>query len=282
MLKAMLKLFALVVLAAALGLWMFWQTKSPSHDRDWQALYERLPSVSQAGGAYRLRDVRNWRYAPDGTPEAAWVDVTLDPDDLVTVSLVVEPFGNIRAVAHTMLAFEFGDGSAYVASVEARREVGEDYGGLKAGIVPMHEYMFVWATERDMYANSTYFTGDDLYFFPLSIPDESMKSVLIAMLEETAALEAKPRWYNTFLSNCTNVLARAINRKTPGAVPWNKAWYLPGYAAEFLFDQGLITSEGSFAELRERSYITPLVPGVYVNKTPAAFSRALRVRMRGR
>ncbi|MGR3514868.1 MAG: lipoprotein N-acyltransferase Lnb domain-containing protein [Paracoccaceae bacterium] len=272
--KVVLLCFGLLVVLAA-GLWLNWQIATPSHDRNWQTLYARQPTVEQNGDLYEVTQVRNWTYGEAGETQE-WMTVTLDPDQLTRVYFIEEPFGDIRAIAHTMLAFEFADGSAYVASVEARREVGEGFGGLKAGILPMHEYLVYWTTERDMYGNSTFFTGDDLYLFPLDLPPEAAKAVLLGMLAETETLETTPRWYNTFFSNCTNVLARAVNSVAEAAVPWDLAWYLPGYAAEFLYDQGVIAGEGSFAEVRAASHLTPRVAPAYDITDPVAFSRAIR------
>lgn len=268
-----------LILLAAAGLWLNWQWHTPSHDRDWQPLYATLPGVERQGDAYHVTGVRNWSYGNDGSTAPGWIDVTLDPAELVNVYFIVEPFGSMEAVAHTMLAFEFADGAGYVASVEARREVGEAYGGLKAGILPMHEYMFIWATERDMYANSTFYPGDALHLYRLNIPDSAKRAVLTAMLDETAALKAEPRFYNTFLSNCTNVLARAVNRVSPGSVPWDTSWYLPGYAAGFLHEQGMIKAADGFEALQQQSLITPFVEELYGIEDPGDFAVALRGRL---
>ncbi|MDJ0640806.1 MAG: DUF4105 domain-containing protein [Paracoccaceae bacterium] len=276
MVRVLWKTALVLAVVSVVGLWLNWQFSAPSHDRSWQPLYARLPMVEKVGDGYRLTDIRNWSYQETGTGSPAWVETVIDPKSLKSVYFVVEPFGENPAVAHTMLSFEFVDGSAYVASVEARREEGEVYGGLKAGVWPMHEYMFVWTTERDMYANTTFVAGDDLYVYELDLSPQAAEAVLVAMLEETADVAAKPRWYNTFFSNCTNVLARAVNAQTPDAVPWNIAWYLPGYAAEFLYDQGFIKGAGPFAELQAKAYLTPRVAAAYANVDPIAFSKALR------
>lgn len=278
--RALLSIVVLILSAAA-GFWINWQIAAPSHVRNWQLLYASLPKVSEDSGRYTVSNIRDWTYAADGPPTPSWTEATLDPAELERVWFIVEPFGEIKAIAHTMLSFEFADGSAYVASVEARREVGEGYGGLKAGILPMHEYMFIWATERDMFANSTFYTGDDLYMYPLELSPEAARAVLVAMLEETDDLSRRPRWYNTFLSNCTNVLAHAVNDRTAGAVPWDPSWYLPGYAAEFLHQQGYIAPDSDFASLEARSHITPHVLSVYGDGAPSGFSRRLRQAWQG-
>ena len=279
MLKYILGLPLALILLAAVGLWLNWQLQTPSHDRDWDPVYSRLATVEQTGQSVTIGNVRDWDYGPDRATTPSWIEVAIDPNALVDVYFVVEPFGSMKAVAHTMLAFEFADGAGYIASVEARREKDEAYGGLRAGVLPMHEYMFVWTTERDMYANSTFYTGDDLHVYRLELSPQAKRAVLLAMLEETASLEETPAFYNTFFSNCTNVLARAVNKVSPGAVPWDSSWYLPGYAAEYLHELGMISAPEGFEALRARSHITPHVEDLYAIEDPVEFAIALRARI---
>lgn len=275
--KRSLFVLPLVLIAVVAGLWLNWQLASPSHDRDWREEYGRLPLVTRDDGVYRLKNIRNWDYAADGTPRRkSWVTATIDPQTVRDVWFLMEPFGEIDAIAHTMLAFEFEDGRAYVASIEARREADETYNAPKAAVLPVFEYMFVWTTERDMLGNSAFAAGDDVYMYRLALAPAQKRAVLQAMLDETAALAAAPRWYNTLFSNCTNVLARTVNRGSPGAVPFDKAWYLPGYADAFLYREGFIAGDGGFAALRSRALVTSSIARHYDVQDPARFSQALR------
>lgn len=276
MIKFLLTLIVLGMLVTA-GLWFNWHMRTPTHTRNWQPIYGTLPNVVQEGDSYRITNVRNWSFGSDKiTTTPDWLDVTLDPAELTDVYFLVKPFGTSDAVAHTMLAFQFADGASYVASVEARRTVGQAYGGLKAGLLPMHEYMFVWATERDMYAFSTFFTDHTLFLYKLDLSDAAKRAVLVAMLEETAALADEPRFYNTFFSNCTNVLARAVNKVSPNALPWHISWHLPGLSPKFLHDRGVITAPSSFENLQQSAHITPIVADLYDIEDPIEFAAALR------
>lgn len=279
----MLRLLTLLLFAvflAAGGLWLNWQLATPSHDRDWRADYDRTVTVTPAGAAFEIGNVRDWSYGADGSvTDATWTSATIDPDTLQAAYFLKEPFGDIEAVAHTMLSFVFEDGSAFVVSVEARRENGEVYQPLKAAILPIFEYVFVWTTERDMFANTHYAAGDDLLVYPLVIPLDQQRAVLTAMIEATADLEKTPRFYNTLFSNCTNVLARTVNAISPGAVPWDKSWHLPGYADAFLFDQGLIGGGTTFAEAQAAADAIPFIPAAYEGQEPEGFPQRIRALM---
>lgn len=277
MIRLLLLLFSLLAVLVIGGLWLNWQLAKPSHDRDWRADYARLPTVTRGSDGVTLNNIRNWSYAPDGTPTVQeWITRKIDPEALTQSYFVVEPFGGYKAIAHTMLAFAFDNGETYVVSIEARREKGEVYDALKAAIFPIFEFMFVWTTERDMYGNSEFMAKDQLYLYPLAIPLSHQKAVLKAMIDETEALVAEPRWYNTLFSNCTNVLARAVNKVAPGALPLDISWVLPGYADEFLYENGFLKDAGSFDKTHDLAHISPLIRANYGIKDPSAFSAALR------
>lgn len=279
---ALIAVLSLLAGAAAI-LGAVWTLSAPSHDRDWMPIHGRVATVAPAGSAVRLGNVRNWSYAPDGTPTGTdWIDVEIDENALVRVWFVMEPFSDNPAIAHTMLSFEFADGAAHVASVEARREVGERYSAIRGALWPSFEYLWVWATERDAYANSTWFTDDRLYLYALDLPPEDARAVLRRVLADTARLAEEPRWYNTLLSNCTNVLARAVNAGGgPRTLAWDISWVLPGYADSFLVDRGYIAAPDGFAAAEAAALITPLIPAAYAETDPAAFARRLRALMGG-
>ena len=266
-----------LVLGAA-GLWANWMLATPSHDREWRADYDRTVTVTGTGGVHEIGNVRDWSYALDGeVTDATWINARIDPETLKAAYFLKEPFGDSDAIAHTMLSFVFEDGSAYVVSVEARREVGETYEPLKAAILPIFEYVFVWTTERDMFANTIFAAGDELYVYPMVIPLDQQRAVLTAMIDATADIEKKPRFYNTLFSNCTNVLARSVNRISPGAVPWHVSWHLTGYSDAFLFEEGILGGGATFEKAQAAAEYTQQVRAVYPSADPAAFSTAVRV-----
>ncbi|WP_420326877.1 DUF4105 domain-containing protein [Mameliella sp.] len=278
----MKRFLLLLPLIAIGGLVLNWQLTPPSHDRDWRADYSRLPGVARSGDTFRIENIRDWDYAEDGSvTRQEWITREIDPDGLSQAYFLVEPFGSIDAIAHTMLVFAFEDGSAYVASIEARREVGEAYSAPKAAVLPIFEYIFVWTTERDMYGNSEFMAGDELFLYPLDIPLAQQQAVLRAVIAETAEIQREPRWYNTLFSNCTNVLARTVNKIAPDAVPFDKAWFLTGYADEFLYAEGFIAPGESFEAVRDAALISPLIRELYDISDPVAFSRAFRERRAG-
>jgi hypothetical protein len=276
-----LRRLALLLALSALLLAGVWVLLPPSHDRDWREDYSRLPRVDFASDQrFTVSGIRNWSYAPDGTvAQKEWITATLDRDDVVALHFVLEPFGAYDAIAHTMLAVELTDGSAYVMSIEARREVGEAYEPLRAALWPTYEYMFVWATERDMYGNSEFWAGDQLYWYPLDLSRDQMWRVIRSLAEGTHDLETRPRWYNTLFANCTNVLARTLNRGTERALPFDISWYLPGYSLRYLHGEGLFPPGKDLEALTAAGHLSPRIAEAYAERDAAAFSRRLRALM---
>ncbi|MEM9343068.1 MAG: DUF4105 domain-containing protein [Pseudomonadota bacterium] len=271
-----LRLLALVVILFA----ALWLVPQPSHDRNWAADHARTSTTTPTIPII-LSDVRDWSYAEDGTvTDESWITAEVDPRNLTRVWFVVEPFTTYEAVAHTMLAFEFTDGTALVASVEARREKGETYQPIRAALMPTFEYLVVWATERDMYANTVYWAKGELFMYPLDLSTEQAQAILGAMLDLTQSVADRPRWYHTFFSNCANVLACTVNDLTPGAVPRSLAWYLPGYADSYLYDLGYIPGD-SFTAAEASANATEAtktaLPG-----PPVAFPTRLRTALNDR
>ena len=175
-----------------------------------------------------------------------------------------------------MLSFEFSDGTALVASVEARREDGETYRALQGALLPSYEYAVIWATEADMYRNTVLSANGALSLYPLELSPEAARAVLTAMLELTAEVAERPRWYNTFFANCANVLARTMNRVSPDAVRLDIAWFLPGYAPRFLHGEGYIGPGDGFETVQAQGAFEETVRAVPLEIGDRAFSRALR------
>ena len=79
------------------------------------------------------------------------------------------------------------------------------------------------------------------------------------LAEASQQLETRPRFYNTFTSNCTNELAKVANLAQPGAIPPHIALILPGYSDNLLYDLGFIPNEAPLDTVRQRYAITDTV-----------------------
>jgi len=255
MLKKKVILFGFLLLV--LGTLLFFITRTPSHERNWTDDHRVLPQAEVRDEAVTLYGVRNWQYSKEEPVSKEWIDeVVLDPREITAVWFVLEPFAQFEAVGHSFLSFEFSNGEAYSFSVEARREVGEDYSSI-AGVFPKYELIYTWGTERDFITRRLVMLDHPVHFYKLKLSPEDSGGLFKTLARATEDLTSTPRFYNTLTANCTNMLAKIINMTYPGRVPYDLSWNMPGFSDSFLFTQGLITSTSSFEELKARSLLVP-------------------------
>jgi hypothetical protein len=88
---------------------------------------------------------------------------------------------------------------------------------------------------------------------------EKAQAVFLDMLTRINTLQNKPEFYNTITNNCTNNIARHVNKISPGKVPWSYTFIFPKNADKHAFNLGLIdTGETDFEKVREQHLITPI------------------------
>jgi hypothetical protein len=252
--------------------------RTPSHDRDWPEHYARTPNATTGTSSVTLYNVRNWNHSQTEILSQEWVDeIALNPESVTRVWFGVTSFGN-QYMGHSYLSFELQDGSAYTFSIEARREVDEEY-NVFLGLLNQYDLWYGWGVERDFLSASVLLLDRPLELYPLRLTAAQRAAVFRSMAAATADIAAKPRFYNTLRANCTNLLARAINDLAPGTLPYHLAWNLPGLAPQYLFDQGFIdTTETTLDPLRNRSVITDEAPGLLetTDDEPVVFSKVIR------
>jgi hypothetical protein len=224
----------------------------PSAQRDWAIDHAVTSASSIEGYLLTVRNVRDFRYAPDGTPEPHWYDATYHLDSLDSAWFVLTVFSRTsRIPAHTFVSFGFSDGRFLSVSVEARRERDESYGVL-AGAFRRFELIYVIGDERDLIGRRAAIEGDDTYLYPVRGSREAMRATLVAMLERANQLQQRPEFYNSIWNNCTSNLVRHVNQVAPGRIPAGWMVMVPGYADEVALGLGLIDAEGDVYAARGR------------------------------
>jgi hypothetical protein len=76
--------------------------------------------------------------------------------------------------------------------------------------------------------------------YRVTVPREYLSRIFEQMVEETAALAATPRWYNTLTTNCTSSLIRYVNETEPGAIPRHWSSVFTGRADDHLGELGYV------------------------------------------
>jgi len=251
---------------------------APRNDRDWKAEFAVLPKVERDGNLVTIKNIRNWRYDENGPVSMEWAERNIDTTRVKRVSLVVEPFEKWTAIAHTFLVFDFHGDEPLVFSVEARGEIDEEYSPI-AGATRQYELAYLFGTERDFVVRRAVPLDHPLYLFPLSTEGDFPEKLLSDLVDATDELSRTPRFYNTFLHNCTNTLAESANRVTPGSIPWDISFLLPGYSPAFLQKLGYIPDTVDVRTDLKRFRIDDIVRDM---ADSADFSSELRIRSAAR
>lgn len=235
-----------------------WMTVRPSHDRDWTLPHGRMPTATFEGSRVTVHDVRDFRYAEDGSTDARYDDRTYDLDRLESVWFVVVPFSTEwRGPAHTFLSFGFGDSTYLAISMEARREQGERYSMVK-GVLRRFEVIYVVGDERDLIGSRAALARDEVYLYPVRTDRDKMRALLISMLERANDLAERPEFYNTLTNNCVTSILRHVNTLRKEPIRFGLRILLPGYTDEVALEQGLLDTDLPLEEARRRHRVDEL------------------------
>ncbi len=237
--------------AAIAGLMMACAMTRPSNDRVWSEDQAILPFAEIEGNEVTIRNIRNFRYEPEGRQRAAYYDRTFDLRQLESVWFIVVPFGSIEGIAHTFVSFGFGPQGYVAISAEIRKEQGETYSPLR-GLLRQYELMYVIGDERDLIQLRTHVHKDDVHLYPVRTDPAKMRTMFLEMIERANKLAREPEFYNTVTNSCTMNLVRHVNTISPRRVPFSYRVLLPGYSDSLALELGLIDTDVPLDELRKR------------------------------
>jgi len=251
--------FVLLLLVSSCGCHGISKIAAPSNVRNWSPDQAILPYAQWHGNRVTVHNVRHCRYFSDHSYVVNHFDKTYDLADLHSVDYFVVPFESMPAIAHTMLSFEFrpatGPPQWLAASVEIRKEVGEEYAAWK-GSARQYELMYVLADERDVVEVRANQRKEDVYRYRTTATPEQARLLLTDVLGRANELASQPEFYNTITNNCTTNIARHINRISPRRLRYDYHVLLPGYSDKLAYEEGLILRQGTFLETKAKAYVT--------------------------
>jgi hypothetical protein len=267
------KRIALLVLGAAAVALTACVTATPRNDRDWYPYLARQTQASIEAESFTVDPVTDWTYSETGPIAQNYLRETYAFSDLQNVWFVLEPQPGMSAAAHTFLLFEFTGDRLLGVTIEARREVKEDYSAF-AGLFNKYELAYLWGAARDLMTRRAIMLQHETYVYPLQLQEETKQSLLRSLLDRTEALETQPRFYNTFGSNCTNELAKAAKLK------WHRSFVFTGGSAKRLYELKVIPG-ADFERARALADMTAFVKKMDA-RSASAFDAALLRELRRR
>lgn len=231
-----------------------WLALMPRNDRDWQPDMQKTPWAELDGDAVTLHNFRNTerRTATDAT--VRWETRTFHLSALQHLDFYMV-YWDSPHICHTMMSFDFGTEGCVCASIEARREVGENYSPL-AGMFRRYELLYVLGSERDVVRlrAGLHAATDRVYLFRLAADPEIVRALFLDYVRSADELRTRPAWYDSLTTNCSTVIREHVMTVYSGA-SWDWRILANGHLDERLYAQRLIDRSLPLSELKKRSLI---------------------------
>ncbi|WP_435979328.1 lipoprotein N-acyltransferase Lnb domain-containing protein [Psychrobacter sp. DM4] len=248
--------------------WFF--SIEPSHDRNWMSEVSQRVTYERDINNPNLvtfSNVRNFDWHTDVEATERWETRTVDMSKLSGVD-VSNSYWMGPLIAHTLVSFRFENDRPLSFSFEIRKEEGESFSAL-AGFFRRYELSLIASEERDIIYTRSNARGEQVYLFPIShLQRHEVQSLFESYLTAADELNAKPAWYNTFTSNCTNIIFYMARIVSGDRLPWDYRIWVSGWLPNYLFDVGMLggntTEQGqswSMDTWYEHTHINPKVQG---------------------
>lgn len=237
-----------VVLVVCAGVVVWRSALEPSNDREWQPQLDRLAKPVIEGDTLVIDGVRNFRWSSATEFEGGWETRRYQLSKLRSVDLILEPFAYSSLMAHTMMSFDFGEDGRVILSIEARKEVGEDYNPITGGL-NQFELTYLFLDERDALGVRAV-QGFELYAFPVRAEPLHLRAFLLGLCATTDNLQRKPQFYHIIRHNCTTAWIEHADQISNEPVGLRLESILNGLIVELLHKRGWIDTNLPYEEAK--------------------------------
>ena len=252
------KPFVILLLFSTLFL-RWWFSQQPSHRREWDANFSRLPRVGLEGDTITIENVRNTEYRTieDCTPQ--YDTRTYRLSRLRGVDALVLYWGSTW-ISHPMFVFDFGPDGRLCISIEVRYRVGQKYDFFRS-LYRQQELIYIVCDERDAILRRTKcLEGHDLYLYRLHTRALAMRQFFLEYMNSINSLAEQPRWYHGLTTNCTT----SIYAQGRGRMRWDWRILFNGAIDRLMYDRKLLDQELPLESLKKQSWVNDIA-----NSAPA-------------
>jgi len=233
---------------------VWWQTLTPTHDKDWAPDVAQISHGEIEGDNLVMYNVRNFDYRSVDDFDQKWETRTYNLKNLQGLDLFLSYWASDH-IAHTVLSWDFGVDGHLAISIETRKDITQAYSAVK-GFFKQFEICYIAADERDIIRLRTNNRKERVYLYRLQVPNEQVLALFKDYLKKMNRLAEKPEFYNALTHNCTTTIkihTDAIRPDKPPPLDWRLI--ASGHVDELLYDLGEVETSVPFADLRKASRV---------------------------
>ena len=241
-----------IVIFSLLQIW--WNTLSPSNDKEWAVDTARIPYAEINGNKLTMHNVRNFDYRSETDFTERWETRYYDLSKLKSVDLFLSYWGSPH-IAHTIMSWGFENGDQLAVSIETRKDKTQEYSAIK-GFFKQFTLAYVAADERDLIRLRTDYRKEDVYLYRFeNAPLSRARALLESYIKHMNHLKDKPAFYHALVLNCTSAITLHTQAINPDTLPTDWRLIANGHLDELLYDLKRIRTDMPFSELRQLSHI---------------------------
>lgn len=237
----------------------WWFSQKPSHDRQWDVDFARLPRLDVDGDTITIENVRNTEYRALADSTTSYETRSYRFSQLQGVDVLILYWGSTW-MCHPMFIFDFGQDGRVCISIEVRYRAGQDYSFFRS-LYRQQEIMYVVSDERDAILRRTkWLEGLDLYLYRLHPKPLGMRHFFFEYANSINLLAEQPRWYHGLTTNCTT----SIYIQGRARLQWDWRMLFNGALDRFFYDHGFLNQDLPFESLKQQSRVNDVA-----NRAPA-------------
>ncbi len=242
-------------------------------DREWNPEVSQLLHYEQQGDQVTLHNIRNFDWQADGRYIERWESRSFDLNQITGVNIITSYWMGPK-IAHTLVSFDFANQKPLTFSIEIRREKNEEFSAI-GGFFRKYELSLVASDEKDIVYTRSNVRGEQVYFFPVKMPQAQAKALFKEYLRQADELAQKPKWYNTLTSNCTTLVFDMVQAISQQQLPSDYRLLASGYLPNYLYDLKVLEQSWDMHTWYQRAHVNPRVERT-ANLSSQDYSRLIR------